>query len=99
MKARTDVHVGLFDTRGNDNSIEVVIAGWGNTKSVLRASHQGAALDEVQHSPLDENAYRWFWLSWADSVVRVGTGMEHQPHSRQTPFALPTNSIRAPDKL
>lgn len=39
VKANNDAHVGLFQNAGShtlDKCYEIVISGWGNTKSVIR---------------------------------------------------------------
>ena len=40
VKAEHDAHISLADAKGNEESIELVIGGWSDSKSVLRFSHQ-----------------------------------------------------------
>ena len=74
-KANNDVHIALRDSKTNDKSIEIVIAGWGNTQSVIRSEAQGPNLVEhKQNGLLDRNQFRSFWVSWAGGRIKVGTG-------------------------
>ena len=75
VKASNDVHITLADAKGNDDTIEVVIGGWSDSKSVLRFAHQGSDQDSESGSWLSDSAYRPFWISWNNNgLISVGTG-------------------------
>ena len=75
-KARNDVHVTLSTIKGNSDSYEIVIGGWGNTISAIRFCHQCDNMVEKFHTPLNENFFQPFWVSWSESEIRVGQGTE-----------------------
>ena len=77
-KTKWDVLIALRDRKDNDQTIEIGIGGWANTKSVIRRVAGGPILVEYnQNGLLDENEFRSFWVSWAGGNikhVKVGTG-------------------------
>ena len=86
-KTKWDVLIALRDSKTNDQTIEIGIGGWANTKSVIRSVAGGPSLVEYhQNGLLDENEFRSFWVSWTGGNIKVGTGsivgqnkfMEHQ---------------------
>ena len=86
-KTKWDVLIALRDRKDNDQTIEIGIGGWSNTKSAIRIASGGGNLVEYpQAGLLDENEFRSFWVSWAGGNIKVGTGstvgqntfMEHQ---------------------
>lgn len=79
VKAASDVHICLSKELNpgfsNDGTpmCEIVIGGWSNTKSVIRAAKQGQPLLEHYGSLLNGQEQQ-FWVSWQDCYVRVGRG-------------------------
>ena len=76
VKASNDVHINLADTKDNDNTIEIVIGGWGNSKSVIRFARRGVNKKEASGSRLSVDEYRPFWITWTGGEVKVGAGTE-----------------------
>ena len=74
--AAKDVYITLRDDKETDNNIEIVIGGWTNTKSVIRATHQPeTAVVELEGPQVDINECKTFWVTWADNGdIKVGTG-------------------------
>lgn len=59
------------------HSYEVVIGGWDNSRSVIRATPHGDIEEEAETiGILDCDVYKTFWLSWAGGHIEVGTGAE-----------------------
>ena len=75
-KAKSDVHVTLSTVKDDSDSYEILIGGWSNTKSVIRLCHQCHDMMETLHTPLNENFFMPFWVSWSGGVIRVGEGTE-----------------------
>lgn len=79
VRACNDAHVGLFKSLPSPNIrrfYEIVIGGWGNTKSVIRDRRQGKALVQHDGTLLNCNVYRQFWISWQGQMLKVGQGKE-----------------------
>ena len=76
VKARNDVHLTLSTRKGDwlNDSYEIVIGGWYNTRSAIRACHQCKPSVQTNHNPLDENFFLPFWVSWSANEIRVGQG-------------------------
>ena len=75
VKAANDVHITLRDDKDYDDTIEIVIGGWSDSKSVLRFARQGYPHDSKRGSWLSDSEYRPFWISWNNNgKVSVGTG-------------------------
>ena len=77
LKACSDGHVGLSEIPGLSslNMYEVVIGGWTNTKSVIRRARQGKIEVEAQTPDiLSCDLARYFWVTWEDGVIQMGTG-------------------------
>ena len=74
IMASNDVHITLADVKGSDDTIEIVLGGWGNSKSVIRACHQNCEKTHKSGGVLSKNSYRPFWISWFNSQIIVGTG-------------------------
>jgi hypothetical protein len=76
VMAGNDAHVGFFsETMESSELYEIVIGGWGNSQSVIRAC--GQCDNEVvlaDYAPLDGGEYRQFWADAVDGLVRVGEG-------------------------
>ncbi|XP_061710918.1 uncharacterized protein LOC133520493 [Cydia pomonella] len=83
VRANNDVHVGLFsEPRETDPMYEIVIGGWGNTKSVIRKKycHQKVEKDEVSTpNYLNEYQYRGFWVRWKNGKISVGQEGSSRP--------------------
>ncbi|XP_062569275.1 uncharacterized protein LOC134231336 [Saccostrea cucullata] len=73
-KANNDLHL-MLNTHDNSSSgsyYEFIIAGWSNTKSVLRID--GTQCDEHLELLLSQSWYDTFWISWSGTTIRMGTG-------------------------
>ena len=81
----TDAHVLLSTDasswRSGTNMYEIVIAGWSNTRSVIRKAKQGAEFAKITHSPLSCGDFRNFYVSWKNGIIEVGAlvGNPRQP--------------------
>ncbi|XP_033724545.1 C3 and PZP-like alpha-2-macroglobulin domain-containing protein 8 [Pecten maximus] len=73
VKACRDVHVGLFNTAGEPYTYGLVLGGWGNAKSRLRA-WSSSYVDNFERNIVDCNVYKSFWVSWRNNVISVGRG-------------------------
>jgi len=83
VEARNDAHIALSKTnidgskgRDEDTDVyEIVIGGWGNTKSVIR-KEKGGSHKCTKSTPgilqLDES--RPFWVSWTGGNIKFGRG-------------------------
>ncbi|XP_033127356.1 uncharacterized protein LOC117125080 [Anneissia japonica] len=75
VRASNDVHIALSaDDEDLDSMYEIVIGGWGDTKSVIRRCKQCANLVSYDRSSgfLDQNEYRRFWIQFVDGEIAVG---------------------------
>lgn len=75
-RANNDVHIA-FTSQNNVTSVtayDIVIGGWGNTRSTLRTGVEGTECVHTNHNPLSQTFFDEFWVSWTGSYVRVGTG-------------------------
>ncbi len=62
-------------------SVEIVIGGNDNTKSVIRDGGEGEIVVEaVTLNILDGDEFRPFWVSWDDGKVVVRTFLSCGPH-------------------
>lgn len=77
VKACHDAHAALSQNKGVDSILtyEIAIGGWGNKKSAIRKKKQGDNLSIIDHSPVDCNNYKEFWISWINGVISVGYGL------------------------
>ncbi|CAC5387239.1 unnamed protein product [Mytilus coruscus] len=55
---------------------EVLIGGWGNTKSTLHMKIKDVhtIMDECNSSEMDCDVYKQFWISWDQGLIKVGRG-------------------------
>ena len=75
VKTTNDAHISLTNERDADDTIEIVIGGWGNTKSVIRSFHQQSPAEtEVEEAGLDGNDFKPYWITWSNGDISVGTG-------------------------
>ncbi|XP_071176438.1 C3 and PZP-like alpha-2-macroglobulin domain-containing protein 8 [Mytilus edulis] len=77
VKARSDVHFALIS--GNteyEQLYEIVIGGWTNKQSVIRTVKQGKPVSLKKGTFLDERKFKAFWISWNDTTINVGHGLE-----------------------
>ena len=68
IQNRNDAHILL---KAGARDFEIVIGGWGNTKSVIRDRMQGPPLSSFQGIVCDENNFKKFMISWSFNVIRV----------------------------
>lgn len=75
--ACNDAHIALSRDK-NDNAFtyEIVIGGWADSQSVIRDCKQCAHMDTAAHQdhPVSCTAFRSFWISWTNNIIKVGTG-------------------------
>ncbi|KAK3094973.1 hypothetical protein FSP39_008539 [Pinctada imbricata] len=78
VMACNDAHVALSKDKGVDSkdTYEIVIGGWADSASVIRDCKQCHNYDVENHNhhPVSCTGFKSFWVSWAHSVIRVGTG-------------------------
>eukprot|EP01052_Picozoa_sp_SAG31_P028546 SAG31_NODE_2765_length_5123_cov_4.714541_2_plen_970_part_00 len=76
VKATNDAHLGFFSSRMRTSEVyEIVLSGWGNTRSAIRESNQGANRVEIESvGLLSGDEHRAFWASAVDGLVQVGQG-------------------------
>ena len=56
VEATNDIHLSLSRADPlTPSNYEIVFGGWGGSKSVIRASHQGAELVSVRHTKAEFN--------------------------------------------
>ncbi len=66
IKAANDAHILINDT------YEIVLVGWGNTKSVIREGVQGVPMCEAScYGVLNQNEYKNFKISVKDNMLIV----------------------------
>ena len=56
------------------NVYEIVIGGWGNTKSVIRKAKQGENKVFKNAIVLDCRKFVVMWVSWIGGVIKTGRG-------------------------
>ncbi|CAG2214236.1 CSMD [Mytilus edulis] len=72
VKANNDAHLALLSSANeNDPLYEIVIGGWGNTKSVIRDKKQGDPKATHLGEVLNPNEYQTFYVTWKDGNIRV----------------------------
>lgn len=76
VKASNDAHIGFFSNSQSTHEVyEIVIGGWGNSKSVIREANQGH--NRVQASTrniLNRDQFVDFWADAKNGHVRFGRG-------------------------
>ncbi|XP_046377745.2 C3 and PZP-like alpha-2-macroglobulin domain-containing protein 8 [Haliotis rufescens] len=78
VRASNDVHVALLQDDGvtSQNIYEVVIGASSNTLSQIRSRRGHNVQASAHHTPLSASLIRDFWISWANGVISVGSGVE-----------------------
>ena len=78
LKALTDAYIALSSAHehidvggytvalGIGAEISAIFVGTGSDKREVKATNTAGVLDP--------NTFQWFWLSWADGLIEVGTG-------------------------
>ncbi|XP_061175873.1 uncharacterized protein LOC133184808 [Saccostrea echinata] len=76
VRACNDAHVALLekDTDDTNKLYEIVLGGWGNTRSCLRKGKQTTCLVNHQEKILHCDEALYFWVSWNKGIVKVGKG-------------------------
>ena len=75
VRATNDAHIALSagGAGHNDTHYEIVLGGWDDRQSVIRAKNQGPPL-MVYEGAVHRGHDGLFWVSWADGALRVGHG-------------------------
>ncbi|CAG2202126.1 unnamed protein product [Mytilus edulis] len=77
VQSCNDVHFALISGQTEyDPLYEIVIGGWGNSKSVIRTSKQGSPVAQTYGSYLNCNELVEFWISWSNITITLGTGVK-----------------------
>lgn len=77
VKSCNDVHFALISGQTEyDPLYEIVIGGWGNSKSVIRTSKQGSPVAQKSGSYLNCNEFVEFWITWNNVTITLGTGVK-----------------------
>ncbi len=64
-----------IDTNTDNEYIEVIIGGWGNSKSIIRVETLGGHNGRLgTPNILNANTFKEFWVSWKGGVIKVGRG-------------------------
>ncbi|XP_021348638.1 zonadhesin-like isoform X2 [Mizuhopecten yessoensis] len=72
VQACNDAHIALMGQSGENGKLyEIVIGGWGNSKSVIRTQKQGQNLYTKNGRRLDCRQYRKFKISWTGGLITV----------------------------
>lgn len=74
---------------------EIVIGGWGNTKSAIRLIESGPHHAEaLTPGIVDNNELRGFWIRWHDKTITVGREGESDPFmSHKDPNLFPIRYV------
>ena len=81
VDAKNDAHIGFFSEKKScpihcsNEMYEIVIGGWGNSRSAIRRGSQGSNKAHPATSGiLNPNEDRPFWVDAKDGLVRLGKG-------------------------
>jgi hypothetical protein len=106
--AASDIHIAISELPSTrDPMYEIVIGGWGNTKSVVRRKSQGPAIYETGKKVFQPGVPTDFWLSVDKDkgMLSVGTGTEvgknffiqcHDPNFLKNVFYIALSSWEVP---
>lgn len=73
VSAQHDAHVALMSTDNTAGLLyEIVIGGWGNTKSCIRLAKQQECKNTYLGPVVNSYTYTHFWVSWANGVISLG---------------------------
>jgi len=79
VKANNDAHIAIGeDTNHNGVHYEIVIGGWGNRHSKIRASNQGQTLADYPGVVLNSDEYILFRISWDDTMLKVERSPDYE---------------------
>ncbi|XP_078691370.1 uncharacterized protein LOC144921857 isoform X1 [Branchiostoma floridae x Branchiostoma belcheri] len=82
VSANSDAHIGLSPANQDATDMyEIVLGGWGNTKSAIRRGKLGSDVTNVDTPAINSpTEYRTFWINLAsDGTISVGKGGESLP--------------------
>jgi len=79
LAACSDLHVVLSSkVRVLEGAVDIIIGGWDNTRSIIRAGVGGGGWpiysDVSTPNILSCSETRYFWVTWHNSLVAVGRG-------------------------
>ncbi|XP_056009539.1 uncharacterized protein LOC130051548 [Ostrea edulis] len=73
VKATNDAHIALMSADDDTKPLyEIVLGGWGNSKSCLRTRKQSSCKSTHQGGVVSGTTYKSFWVSWINSRITVG---------------------------
>ncbi|XP_052767205.1 uncharacterized protein LOC128207975 [Mya arenaria] len=75
-KGKNDAHILLQKSQSdyNNDIVEIVLGGWGNSRSAIRNKQQGPRFSTYKGAVLSSSSYNWFWVTWSGGCVKVGKG-------------------------
>ncbi|XP_052106228.1 zonadhesin-like isoform X16 [Mytilus californianus] len=75
VMAKNDAHLALMSSNNEKDPLyELVLGGWGNSKSVVRDKKQGRSLSEHKGKMLRPNKLESFKVIWNKGKIRVEDG-------------------------
>lgn len=73
VSAHHDAHVALMSRDNTTYPLyEIVIGGWGNTKSCIRLGKQQQCKATYYGPVVNSDTYTQFWVSWINGVISLG---------------------------
>jgi len=98
VRAAHDAHIGFFTkSKSTEEVYEIVIGGWGNSRSAIRRKNQGANKKELyRHGIVSSSEARAFWASADNGLIQLGHGIvvgQQVIFSWQDPIPLETKYV------
>ncbi len=89
-------HANTINYSTDTDYVMVTIGGWTDEYSVIRVGSMDNHTGKVDTLDiLDDSQFRYFWISWAAGVVKVGHGFElEQNVFMQKPYPDATTDIK-----
>ncbi|KOB75137.1 Farnesoic acid O-methyltransferase, partial [Operophtera brumata] len=96
VRATKDAHIAFTSgPQATEPITELIIGGWGNTKSVIRRNKKKLIKVEKETiNILDSDDFRGFWVQWRGSTISVGHENETESFLSWTdPEPFPINFV------